>query len=132
MRPKLLICDDDDLIRALVRASFARRDYDVVEARDGNEAVEIALAERPHLVLLDMMMPGRTGVEVLARLRAEPALSVTPVIVLSARTQESDRAAAADAGATVFLAKPFSPSELLTLVDETLGNANAARAQSTS
>jgi len=121
MRPKILICDDEDVLRALVRAILERGDYEVVEARDGNEAVELAIAERPHLVLLDMMMPGRTGVEVLEHLRSDPSLSAIPVIMLTARTQENDRAAANDAGATLFLPKPFSPSELAALVEETLG-----------
>lgn len=120
MRPKILICDDEEVLRALVRASLEREDYDVVEAGDGHEAVAVALAERPQLVLLDMMMPGRTGVEVLEQLRAEPAVCATPVIMLTARTQENDRAAANEAGATVFLPKPFSPAELSRLVGETL------------
>lgn len=123
MRPKILICDDEDVLRALVRASLQGGDYDVVEASDGNEAVEIATAERPDLVLLDMMMPGCSGVEVLRQLRADPDLAETPVIMLTARTQENDRAAANEAGATVFLPKPFSPAELARLVDETLGAA---------
>jgi len=120
MRPTILICDDEDCVRSLVRATLARGDYELIEARDGVEAVEVAAAERPHLVLLDMMMPGRTGVEVLEQLRGDPALAATPVIMLTARTQENDRAAANDAGATVFLPKPFSPSELAALVEKTL------------
>lgn len=121
MRPKILICDDEDVLRSLVRASLLSGDYEIVEARDGDEAIESALSERPDLVLLDMMMPGRTGLEVLEQLRADPELGQTPVIMLTARTQENDRAAANDAGATVFLPKPFSPTELARLVDETLG-----------
>ncbi|HUH14906.1 MAG TPA: response regulator [Gaiellaceae bacterium] len=120
MRPKIMICDDEEVLRTLVRASLERDDYEVVEARDGHEAVEVALAELPQLVLLDMMMPGRSGVEVLEHLRAEPAIAATPVIMLTARTQENDRAAANEAGATVFLPKPFSPSELARVVRETL------------
>ena len=124
MRPKILICDDEAVLRALVRASLERGDYEVVEAGDGDEAVHVALAEQPDLVLLDMMMPGRTGLEVLERLRTEPAVSATPVIMLTARTQENDRAAANTAGATRFLPKPFSPAELASLVEETLDAAN--------
>ena len=120
MRPKILICDDEAVLRALVRASLERGDYEVVEAGDGDEAVDVALAQNPDLVLLDMMMPGRTGVEVLERLRSEPTVSATPVIMLTARTQENDRAAANEAGATLFLPKPFSPAELASLVEETL------------
>lgn len=120
MRPKILICDDEDVLRRLVRASLASGDYELLEARDGDEAVEVAEAERPQLILLDMMMPGRTGLEVLAHLRGDPDFATTPVIMLSARTQEDDRAAANEAGATLFLPKPFSPSDLVALVAKTL------------
>lgn len=120
MRPKILICDDEDVLRKLVCASLARGEYDVIEARDGDEAVEIAGAERPQLIVLDMMMPRRSGLEVLAHVRADPELSAIPVIMLSARTQEDDRAAANEAGATLFLPKPFSPSDLAALVARTL------------
>jgi len=124
MRPKVLICDDEDILRRLVRASLARCDYDVIEARDGDEAVELAGAERPQLIVLDMMMPGRSGLEVLAHVRANASLATTPVIMLSARTQEDDRSAANEAGATLFLPKPFSPAELAALVQETLSDPN--------
>lgn len=120
MRPKILICDDEDVLRRLVRASLERGDYELLEAADGEEAIEVADAQRPQLILLDMMMPGRTGLQVLEHVRADPLLAATPVIMLSARTQESDRAAADDAGATVFLPKPFSPSDLAELVAKTL------------
>lgn len=120
MRPKILICDDEDVLRKLVRASLARGDYELVEARDGEEAVEMAKAERPQLILLDMMMPRRTGLQVLQQIRADDQLSATPVIMLSARTQENDRLAVADAGATLFLPKPFRPSDLAALVATTL------------
>lgn len=120
MRPKILICDDEDVLRQLVRASLERGDYELLEAADGEEAIEVAAAQRPQLILLDMMMPGRTGLQVLEHIRADPLLAATPVIMLSARTQDNDRAAADDAGATVFLPKPFSPSDLAELVAKTL------------
>lgn len=120
MRPKILICDDEDVLRRLVRASLERGDYELLEAADGEEAIEVADAQRPQLILLDMMMPRRTGLQVLEHVRADPLLAATPVIMLSARTQEIDRAAADEAGATVFLPKPFSPSDLAQLVAKTL------------
>lgn len=122
MRPKILICDDEEVLRRLVCASLARGDYELLEACDGDEAIELAEAEQPQLIVLDMMMPGRTGLEVLEHLRAHADLCATPVIMLSARTQEQDRSAATVAGATLFLQKPFSPSELATLVEETLSD----------
>jgi len=120
MRPKVLICDDEEVLRQLVRASLARSDYDIVEACDGDEAVTSADAERPQLIILDMMMPRRTGLEVLEHIRADPDLAATPVIMLTARTQKDDRDAADQTGATLFLAKPFSPTDLAFLVARTL------------
>ena len=117
--PTVLVCDDEAVLRSLIRATLGGR-YTIIEARDGDEAVELARAERPQLILLDMMMPRRTGLEVLEHLRADGALAATPVIMLSARTQENDRKAADAAGATHFLPKPFSPSDLAALVEETL------------
>lgn len=119
MRPKILICDDEPVLRKLVRASLARGDYDLIEAHDGDEAVKVADAERPQLIVLDMMMPRRSGREVLAHVRADRDLAATPVIVLTARAQEIDRSAA-DAGATLYLAKPFSPTDLASMVARAL------------
>lgn len=116
--PKVLVCDDEDVLRALVRASL--NGYDVIEARDGGEALLVARGERPDLILLDMMMPGRSGIDVLRDLRADPTLAAIPVVMLTARTQPGDREAAAGAGADRFLGKPFSPHDLAELVSELL------------
>jgi two-component system, OmpR family, response regulator len=74
--------------------------------------------------VLDLMMPGRTGLEVLAELRTEERFAETPVVMLTARAQAADRAAAADAGASHFLAKPFSPLALASLVEELLNGSH--------
>ncbi|MEX2210513.1 MAG: response regulator [Gaiellaceae bacterium] len=121
MAATILICDNEDVLRELVRASLAPASYRLVEARDGDEALEAARRERPDLVLLDMMMPGRSGLDVLAELRGDPELAATPVLMLTARTQEGDRAAAAAAGADGFVSKPFSPQELAEVVERLLG-----------
>ncbi len=89
-------------------------------AHDGLAAVQAAEQFRPDLILLDMMMPGRTGLDVLEALRASPETAATPVVMVTARAQSSDRRAAADAGADRFVTKPFSPTELLRTVDELL------------
>ena len=117
---KLLVCDDERVLRVLIRAALEPRGYSIVEAENGVESVDRARRERPDLIVLDMMMPGRSGLDVLAELRRDPHLVTTPVLMLSARTQAGDRAAAARAGADRFLAKPFSPSELASIVDELL------------
>src|SRR5256885_14470655 len=87
----VLVCDDEQVLRALVRATLGTSPCELVEARDGDEALEQARRHRPDLILLDTMMPGRSGIDVLAELRADPELCGTPVIMLSARTQLGDR-----------------------------------------
>lgn len=118
--PRILVCDNEDVLRDLVRASLGGNGYDLVEARDGDEALALARDTKPDLVLLDVMMPGRSGLDVLAELRADPELAGTRVVMLTARTQAADREAAAAAGADRFLTKPFSPLELAALVEDML------------
>lgn len=120
MLPKVLVCDNEEVLRALVRGALEIGDYEILEARDGDESVELARATEPDLIVLDMMMPGRTGLEVLEELRAEPRFAETPVIMLTARAQTVDRKAAVEAGASHFLPKPFSPLALASLVEELL------------
>jgi CheY-like chemotaxis protein len=117
---KVLVCDNEEALRALVRAALESTDCDIVEACDGDESYELARSVRPDLIVLDMMMPGRSGLEVLAGLRAEPEFADTPVVMLTARTQATDRSAAVEAGVDRFLAKPFSPRELASIVEELL------------
>ncbi|MDX6408892.1 MAG: hypothetical protein QOE13_1963 [Gaiellaceae bacterium] len=122
MESTILVCDNEEVLRGLVSASLEGNGYTLVEARDGDEAVEQARLIRPDLILLDMMMPGQTGLEVLAELRGDPGLRDIPVVMLTARAQVTDREAARLAGADSFLAKPFSPLELAGVVKELLGN----------
>lgn len=114
----ILICDDEEPLRALVRAAL--RGYEIAEARDGYESLELARRLRPDLVILDMGMPGRSGLEVLQVLRADAELAAAPVVMLTAKAGAADRAAAAAAGASRFVAKPFRPAELAALVGELL------------
>jgi len=120
MHPTILVCDNEEVLRDLVRASLDGNGCTLVEACDGDEALAVARSVRPDLILLDMMMPGRTGIEVLEELRRDPKLRTTPVIMLTARAQAADREAAERAGADVFLPKPFSPLELVHVVEEVL------------
>ena len=120
MRRKVLICDNEETLRVLVRATLDGGAYDIHEARDGDESVDVARSLEPDLIVLDMMMPGRTGLEVLSELRREPRFAETAVIMLTARAQVADRQAAEDAGVDRFLPKPFSPLELEMVVSELL------------
>jgi CheY-like chemotaxis protein len=106
----------------LVRETLVHANYNVVEACDGDEALERIRSEQPDLILLDVMMPGRSGIDVLAELRREPATEATPVIMLTARAQASDRTAMELAGANHFLTKPFSPIGLASLVEGVLAD----------
>jgi two-component system, OmpR family, phosphate regulon response regulator PhoB len=123
MPPRILVCDNEEALRDLVRASLSGNAYEIAEARDGDEALEIARRVRPDLIVLDVMMPGRTGLDVLAELRAEPELARTKVVMLTARAQAADRVAADGAGADRFLTKPFSPIALARVVEELLHEA---------
>ena len=116
-RRTVLVCDNESVMRALVRATL-EADFEILEARDGDEALAAIARHAPDLLLLDMMMPGRTGLEVVAELRA--AGETLPVVMVTARAQASDRVRAVDAGADRFLPKPFSPAELAALVAELL------------
>jgi CheY-like chemotaxis protein len=117
---KVLVCDNEEPMRALVCGALDLGDYEIVEAHDGHESVRLARACDPDLIVLDMMMPGRTGLEVLSELRAEDRFAETPVVMLTARAQAQDRAAALAAGVSHFLPKPFSPLELASVVEELL------------
>ena len=117
----LVLCaDDDEDILSLVSLRLRRAGFAVATATDGEEAVEIARAQRPALAVLDVMMPKRTGYEVLAELRHDDALREMKVILLSARVQEGDVARGLEAGADAYLAKPFKAQELVTKVEELL------------
>jgi len=119
---RLVLCaDDDEDILSLVSLRLRRAGFEVATAADGEEAVEIARARRPLLAVLDVMMPKRTGYEVLAALRADEALRGMKVILLSARVQESDVTRGLDAGADAYLAKPFKAQDLVAKVEELLG-----------
>jgi two-component system phosphate regulon response regulator PhoB len=117
---KVLVCDDEQVLRALVRATLDGSGHEVVEARDGDEALEQAREHSPDVIVLDMMMPGRSGIDVLAELRRDAMLCRTPVVMLSARTQLSDRETAVQSGADRYLPKPFSPLELAQIVEQLL------------
>lgn len=116
----ILVCDDEPVLRALIRESLSGGDFDVVEAEDGDQALSKARAARPDVILLDMMMPGRSGLEVLGEIRGDAEIAGVPVIMLTARTQAADREAIAVAGADRYLAKPFSPRDLISLVEAVL------------
>jgi CheY-like chemotaxis protein len=116
-RATILICEDEATLRELVQAVLGP-EYHYIEAVDGMEALELTRAEKPHLIVLDLMLPEMSGFEVLDAMREDPALSEIPVVVLTAWSHV--RAEAEEKGADRFIAKPFEPAELETAVRELL------------
>jgi len=110
----ILILEDDDSIRRMVTVLLEARGFSVHAASNGKDALDWAMVRPPDLAVLDLAMPGLyDGFEVIRRLRTSPNTSHTPLIVLSARDDETSRTRARDAGADSFLPKPFSPGALL-------------------
>ncbi len=116
----VLIADDEPSMRLLVHATIESDDYTVLEAVDGNEAWKMIQEQKPSLVLLDVQMPGRSGLEVLTLVKGDLTLSSTRVILLTSKAQETDVEKGLIAGADFYLTKPFSPLDLLTRVEEAL------------
>ncbi len=118
--PTVVIADDEPSVRLLVQATVAEDNLRVIEAEDGDQAWALIQEWRPKVVLLDVRMPGRTGLEILSAIKADSNLAETRVILLTASAAESDIAAGLAAGADAYLTKPFSPRELLARLDEAL------------
>ncbi len=114
----ILLADDEDHLRTLVRTTLDQPGYRILESEDGAAALALAQRERPDLVVLDWMMPNMTGIEVMTALRRDRATADIPIILLTAKGQRADVAQALASGATAYLAKPFSPLELLAKVEE--------------
>ena len=115
---KLLIAEDEDGIRSLVKMTLARNEYEIIEAVDGEEALALAREHHPELILLDVMMPGLSGFDVCRALKEDPATAQATVVMLSARSQEADREQGMASGADDYFTKPFSPIALLRKIDE--------------
>ena len=120
-KPVVLVAEDDEDILALVVFDLEDEGYEVLTARNGMDAVDLALARRPDLILLDVAMPGLDGYEVTRRLRADESTRGTPVVLLTARAQVKDVIAGFEAGANDYVTKPFRPDELRTRLHAALG-----------
>ena len=109
----MLVADDDEDVRELVVFRLERAGYEVITAGDGEEAVELALARRPRVCVIDVMMPKLDGYEVTERLRASADLAGAAILLLTASVQEASVERGFAAGADDYIKKPFSPSELV-------------------
>jgi DNA-binding response OmpR family regulator len=120
---RVLVVDDEPDVLLLCRLNLEQRGHEVLEALNGDVALELARANAPDLVVLDLMLPGIDGYQVLQALRAEETTSTTPVLVLTAKSLQADRERSRQLGAAAFLTKPFLPDELCEMVDEMLSAA---------
>ena len=116
-RPKILVVDDDESLRRLVAAYLESEGYAVKEAADGASALTVVEKDEPQLVVLDLMLPGMSGIDVARRIRAK---RTTPILMLTARGSEDDMLQGFEAGADDYLVKPFSPKVLVARVKAVL------------
>ncbi len=117
---KILVADDEPHMRTLVTATLDDARFEIIQASDGTSALDLVRRERPDLLVLDWMMPGMTGLEVATTVRDDPALATLPIIFLTAKGQETDRQRGEAVGVVAYLVKPFSPLELLEVVEKAL------------
>jgi two-component system, cell cycle response regulator DivK len=113
MSKTILYVEDNEFNRKIVRDLLARTSYRLIEAVDGEEGVAIARQEIPDLILMDIQMPKLSGLDATRQLRADPKTTHIPVITITSFAMSGDEQKAKDAGATAYLAKPYSPRELL-------------------
>jgi DNA-binding response OmpR family regulator len=123
--PTILVADDEQDIRELVAYRLSRSGYTIIEARDGQEAFELAADQPPDMAVLDVMMPRLNGFDLTERLRQTPATQRLPILLMSASVQEADISRGFAAGADGYLTKPFTPDQLLTRVRDVLSRGAA-------
>lgn len=118
---RILVVDDEPHIRRVLEAILGKEGFEVLVAVDGPQGLDELGTEDIDLVILDLMMPGANGLEILSKIRSDPLRAKTPVIILTAKGQDTDRDAALAGGANDFLTKPFSPKKLIARIHEILG-----------
>ena len=117
---KILIAEDENDIRELIRLTLTFHGFDVTLARDGQEAVELAPSDSFDLIMMDVRMPRKTGYEACREIKKLDAFKEVPVIFLTARGQETEMQEGLDAGATAYVLKPFAPDDLIKKISEVL------------
>jgi two-component system cell cycle response regulator DivK len=116
----ILYVEDNEMNRKIVRDLLKRTTYKLVEAHDGEAGVAKALEIRPDLILMDIQLPKLSGLDATRKLRAEAATAATPIVTITSFALSGDDQKAKEAGATAYLAKPYSPFDLLTLIRKLL------------
>lgn len=118
---RVLICDDDPVILRLLQVNLELEGYEVLSAHNGEEALQIATAEHPDLVILDIMMPKLDGYQTCERLKADDDTKDIPVVFVSAKAQQSDIEKGKSYGVADYLTKPFDPTDLIEIVERLVG-----------
>ena len=116
----ILYVEDNEMNRQIVRDLLKRTEYNLIEAHDGEAGVAVALDKRPDLILMDLQLPKISGLEAIRRLRGNSYAASTPIVAITSFALSGDELKAREAGATAYLAKPYSPRELLNLVRKLL------------
>ena len=120
MSKRILVVEDQEDNRQILRDLLASAELEVVEAWDGEAALTVAASERPDLILMDIQLPGIDGYEATRRIKADPALRAIPIIAVTSYALSGDEDKARDAGCDAYVAKPYSPRELLAKIREYL------------
>jgi two-component system alkaline phosphatase synthesis response regulator PhoP len=128
-RATILVVDDEPGLREIVRVNLEAAGYRVLEAAEGQEALDLVEREHPDLLILDLMLPGMDGWEVLRRLESRPETAGLPVIILTARAGDEDRLRGLEEGAVQYITKPFYPEDLVATVKIILQVFNAGMRQ---
>ncbi len=128
LQPILIVDDDREIVR-LLRAYMEQANFKVLIAYDGSTAMHVLHAERPALMLLDLMLPDRDGWEITRTVREDPGLSNLPIIMLTARVEDSDKILGLELGADDYITKPFNPYEVVARVRSVLRRAGGAHAE---
>lgn len=122
MAKKITVVEDDKFLRELITQKLSKEGYDITEAVDGEEGIETIKEEKPDLILLDLILPGIDGFEVLARIKSDPGISEIPVIILSNLGQKDDIERGLKMGAKDYLIKAhFTPEEIIKKINTVLG-----------
>ncbi|MCL5291852.1 MAG: response regulator [Actinobacteria bacterium] len=116
MAKKILVVDDSTSIVNLITVKLAKEGYEVIQAFNGEEALEKAYEERPDLILLDVMMPRLDGKEVCARIKSDPSMAATPIVMLTAVGEFEEQLKGLETGADEYMTKPFDPGQLAAVV----------------
>ena len=123
MPATILVVDDDPVILQLLQVNFEMEGFSVITAADGQEGVERTRADRPDIIVSDVMMPRMSGLELVAELKGDPDTARIPVLLLTAKAQQSDIADGLGRGADDYVTKPFEPLELVDRVNRLLADA---------